>query len=116
MVLGGERTIWLLVVLPASITAGAMQINYVLVRQACSAQRNVALYVVSIVALALLAAVALVAFLNWRSAGAEWPGETADVATRTRFISMLGALESVIFFLVTLAQGLATIFFNPCQP
>ena len=116
MVLRGERTIWLLVVLPAFITAAAMQINFVLVRQACSAQRNVSLYIVTIVALALLAGVALISFLNWRQAGGQWPGETADATTRTRFISMLGALGSAIFFLVTLAQGIATIYFDPCQP
>jgi hypothetical protein len=116
MVLRGERTIWLLVVLPAFITAAAMQVNFVLVRQACSAQRNVALYVVTIAALALLVGVGLVSYLNWRHAGAEWPGETADVATRTRFISLIGALGSPIFFLVTLAQGIATIYFDPCQP
>jgi hypothetical protein len=116
MVLRGERTIWLLVVLPAFITAAAMQINFVLVRQACSAQRNLALYVVTIASLALLAGVALISFLNWRQAGAQWPGETADVATRTRFISILGSLGSAIFFLVTLAQGIATVYFDPCQP
>jgi hypothetical protein len=116
MVLRGERTVWLMIVLPAFITAAAMQINIVLVRQACSAQRNVALYVVSIVALALLVAVGLISLANWRGLGAQWPGETADVATRTRFISILGTLGSAIFFLVTLAQGIATVYFDPCQP
>lgn len=116
MIFRGDRTMWLLIVLPAFITAAAMQINYVLVRQACSAQRNLALYVVSIVSLVLLAAVGLISFLNWRHAGGEWPGESADVATRTRFISMVGALDTVLFFLVTLAQGIATIYFDPCQP
>jgi hypothetical protein len=116
MVLRSARTIWLMVVLPAFITAAAMQINYVLVRQACSAQRNLALYVVTIVALALLGGVGLVSFLNWRHAGAQWPGETADVATRTRFVSIVGALGSAIFFLVTFAQGIATVYFDPCQP
>ena len=116
MIWQGERTSWLMVVMPAFITAAAMQINYVLVRQACSAQRNVSLYVVTIVSLALLVGVAVVSFLNWRSCGAQWPGETADVTTRTRFISILGALGSAIFFLVTFAQGIATIYFDPCQP
>src|SRR5215212_811639 len=115
MVLRSPRTNWLVIVAPAAICAAAMQINFVLVRQACSMQRNIALYVVTIVALALLALVALVAFMTWRSAGAEWPGEAADVATRTRFLSMLGLLGSGMFFLVTFAQGIATIRFDPCQ-
>jgi hypothetical protein len=115
MVLRSERTIWLVIVAPAAICAAAMQINFVLVRQACSMQRNVALYLVTLVALALMAFVALVAFMTWWHAGGEWPGETADATTRTRFISMLGLLGSGMFFLVTLAQGIATIRFDPCQ-
>jgi Kef-type K+ transport system membrane component KefB len=110
------RTIWLLVVLPAFFCAAAMQINYVLVRQACSAQGNLMLYVVTIVALALTLGVALLAYATWRHAGAEWPGEGADVATRTRFIAVVGMLGSVIFFLVTLAQGFAMVYYDPCQP
>lgn len=115
MILASARTIWLLIVLPAFFCAAAMEVNYTLVRQACSAQRNTMLYVVTIVALALTFAVGLIAYLNWRSAGAEWPGETADITTRTRFLSIVSALSSGIFFLVTFAQGIATVFFDPCQ-
>ena len=116
MVLSSPRTIWLLIVAPAFVTAAAHETNYVLVRQACSAQRNVGLYVVMIVALVLIALVALTSYMTWRHAGAEWPGETADAATTTRFIAMLGMLGSVIFFLVTFAQAIATVYYDPCQP
>jgi hypothetical protein len=115
MALTGARTTWLLIVAPAFVCAAAMQINYVLVRQACSAQRNLMLYVVTIVALALTLGVALLAFATWRRAGAEWPGEGADIATSNRFIAVLGMLGSVIFFLVTFAQGIATVYYDPCQ-
>lgn len=115
MVLSSSRTIWLLIVAPPLITAAAHETNYVLVRQACSAQRNVALYAVIIVALVLIALMALVAYLTWRHAGAEWPGETADAVTTTRFIAMIGMLGSVLFFLVTFAQGIATVYYDPCQ-
>jgi hypothetical protein len=105
----------MLLVAPALICAAHQEANFVLVRQACAAQRNVMLYVVTIVALALTAFVALVAYMTWRDAGAEWPGETADLATRTRFIAVMGMLGSGIFFLVTLAQGIATVYYDPCQ-
>jgi hypothetical protein len=105
----------MLIVAPALITAAHQEANYVLVRQACAAQRHVMLYAVTIVALVLTALVALMAYLTWRQEGAQWPGETADVATRTRFIAMVGLLGSVIFFLVTLAQGIATVYYDPCQ-
>ena len=115
MIWSSPRTLWLVVVIPAVICAAAMEANFTLVRQACSMQRNVALYAVTAVALLLMVGVAVVAFTNWKRAGAEWPGETADVTTRTRFISMLGLLGTLMFFLVTLAQGIATIHFDPCQ-
>ena len=115
MVLSGARTSWLLVVAPALITAAAHEANFVLVRQACSAGRHLMLYVVTIVALALIAGVELIAYLTWRDVGPEWPGESADVATRTRFIATLGMLGSVVFFLVTFAQGIATVYYDPCQ-
>lgn len=115
MTLSGARTSWMMLVVPALITAAHQEANFVLVRQACSAQRHVVLYVVTIVSLLLIAIVALVSYLTWRATGAEWPGETADVATRTRFISVVGMLGCVIFFLVTLAQGIATVYYDPCQ-
>jgi len=115
MVLSSPRTIWLLIVAPAFFTAAAHETNYVLVRQACSAQRNVALYAVMIAALVLIGLVALMSYMTWRQVGAEWPGETADAATTTRFIAMLGMLGSVIFFLVTFAQAIATVYYDPCQ-
>lgn len=115
MVLSSPRTIWLLIVAPAFFTAAAHETNYVLVRQACSAQRNVALYAVMIVALVLIALMGLASYLTWRHAGAEWPGETADAATTTRFIAVLGILGSLFFFLVTFAQAIATVYYDPCQ-
>ncbi|HEY8413251.1 MAG TPA: hypothetical protein VIK76_17670 [Pyrinomonadaceae bacterium] len=113
--MSSARTSWMLIVVPPLITAAHQEANYVLVRQACAAQRNVMLYVVTVVSLLLIALVALIAFMTWREEGAQWPGETADVATRTRFIAIVGLLGSVISFLVTLAQGIATVYYDPCQ-
>ena len=115
MTLTGARTSWMMVVVPALICAAHQETNFVLVRQACSLQRNTILYVVAIVSLGLIALMGLVSYLTWRSVGSHWPGETADIATRTRFISVLGMLGSGLFFLVTLAQAIATVYLNPCQ-
>jgi hypothetical protein len=115
MVLSSHRTSWLLIILPAAITAIAMEINFSLVRQACAAQRNLMLYVVTVIALLLIAFVALMGYLTWRHVGAEWPGEGGDAATNTRFIAVVGMVGSVIFFLVTFAQGIATVYYDPCQ-
>jgi len=115
MVLSSARTSWMLVVVPALITAANHEANFILVRQACAAQRHVMLYGVTIVSLLLSALVELIAYLTWREEGAQWPSEGGDIATRTRFIAVVGMLGSVIFFLVTLAQGIATVYLDPCQ-
>jgi hypothetical protein len=45
----------------------------------------------------------------------RWPTEASDLANRIRFISVLGVLSSAMSFLVILAQGIATVNFDPCQ-
>jgi hypothetical protein len=109
------KALWMLVVAAPIVVAAEMQANFVLVRQACSMQRNVALYAVIVVAMALTIAAGLVAVSIWRRAGATWPVDAADVASRVRFISVLGLLSSAMSFLVILAQGIATVHFDPCQ-
>jgi membrane protein YdbS with pleckstrin-like domain len=109
------KALWLLIILPPAIGAAAMQADFVLVRQACAAQRNVALYGVTIVGLALMIATAFIAFTIWRVEGSRWPTEEADLSTRIRFIAMLGILSSAMSFLLLLAQGIATMLFDPCQ-
>jgi len=109
------KALWLLIVAAPIIVAIEMQINYVLVRQACSAQRNIALYAVTIVAIVLTVATALIALALWRVEGITWPTESPDLSARVRFIAVLGILSSGMSLLVIVAQGIATVLFNPCQ-
>jgi hypothetical protein len=104
-----------LIVAGPAIVAIQMQANFILVRQACSAQRNVALYAVIILAMLLTIATVLVAISLWKRAGTVWPTEAIDLANRIRFITALGILSSAMSFLVILAQGIATVVFDPCQ-
>jgi hypothetical protein len=109
------KALWLLVILGPVIAAAEFQTIFILVRQACSAQRKFWLYAVVVVAMLLTIGTALVAASIWRRAGATWPSEGADVATRVRFFAVLGILSSAMSFLVILAQGIATVHFDPCQ-
>jgi hypothetical protein len=109
------KALWTLIVAGPVIVAIEMQANFVLVRQACSAQRSVVLYVVIIVAMLLTIATILVAMSLWRRAGTAWPTEAIDLANRIRFITALGILSSAISFLLILAHGIATVLFDPCQ-
>jgi hypothetical protein len=109
------KALWLLIVAAPIIVAIEMQTNFVLVRQACSAQRNIALYAVIVVALVLTGSTALISLAAWRVEGIIWPTESPDLSARIRFIAVLGLLSSGMSFLVIVAPGLATVLFNPCQ-
>ena len=109
------KALWVLVVAAPIIVAAEMQANFVLVRQACSMQRSVALYAVILVAMVLTIVTAMIAISIWRRTGAEWPTEAGDVATRIRFIAVLGILSSAMSFLVILAHGIAIVNFDPCH-
>jgi vacuolar-type H+-ATPase subunit I/STV1 len=109
------KGLWLLVVLPPIIGAISMETSFVLVRQSCAAQHNVALYLVTLAAMVLTAANAMVAYVIWKRAGVIWPTEAVDLATRIRFIAVVGILSSLMSFLVILAQGIATVQLSPCQ-
>ncbi len=109
------RGLWLLVVVGPALVAAEQQANFVLVRQACSMQRNLALYAVVIVAMLLTIVTAMIGVSIWRRTGADWPTEAGDLANRIRFISVLGILSSAMSFLVIVAQGIATVHFDPCQ-
>lgn len=109
------KALWLLIVAAPIIVAIAMQTNYVLVRLACSAQRNLGLYAVSIASIALTLATAAIAFVVWRAEGTDWPREEPDLSSRIRFIAVLGMLSSGMSLLVLIAQGIATVLFDPCQ-
>jgi len=109
------KGLWLLMIAGPVIVAAEQQANFVLVRQACSAQRNIALYVVTIVAMLLTIATVMIGVSIWRRAGAEWPSEADDLATKIRFITVVGILSSALSLVVIIAQGIATITFDPCQ-
>jgi hypothetical protein len=111
----GLMALWIGVLLPPLITAAEMEANFVLVRQACAAQRSLALYSVVIVGLLIVGLSGLASALIWRHRGSTWPSESADVVTRARFISVLGMMSSGISFALIVAHGIATLRFDPCQ-
>ena len=111
----GLTALWIGVLLPPLITAAEMEANFVLVRQACAAQRNVLLYATVIAGLVIVAVSGATSAFIWRRRGATWPSESADVVTRARFISVLGMMSSAIAFALIVAHGIATLRFDPCQ-
>jgi hypothetical protein len=111
-----KMALWIGVLLPLVIVATEMQTNFVLVRQACAAERKSWLYIVVAVALIITALTGVTSAVAYQRMGGKWPNETADIANRARFISALGMMMSAISFALILAHGIATIKFDPCQP
>jgi hypothetical protein len=92
------------------------QANYTLVTLTCNHGGKWALHAVSGAALALTAGAGALAWSNWRDAGGSAEqNEGAGVRTRSRFMSVLGLLVSGMFFVVILAQWIASWVFGPCQ-
>jgi hypothetical protein len=99
------------------IWALQMQIGYMLVRGACASDSNLALHIVTVVALILVAGGAFISWRNWRQAGRQQPGGKAGgPCARSNFMAVLGLSTSAMFFIAILAQGIASFVLHPCQP
>ena len=89
--------------------------NFALAPWACTLQWKPALYVISVVALAISAGSALLAWSEWQRIGRDLPGEGGGAIPRARYMALSGVLISSMSFLVILAQGVAEIILGPCQ-
>jgi hypothetical protein len=92
-----------------------LQANYSLVLWACKTGGTWSLHLVSLLALAATAAAGLVAWRDFRAAGAEWDDDGAGVMPRSRFMAAVGVMTSALFALVILAQWAAVFLYDPCQ-
>lgn len=95
----------------------ALTISYFMVPWACgSAAGTVALHLVSLVMLAVAAGSGLLAWKAWRAVGDGWPGDAVGSAERDRFLALLGTFSGGLFTLIILAQWLAVLMLDPCEP
>jgi hypothetical protein len=109
-------TLWAGVLIAPLAWALQMQAGYILVQPACQAGRNTLLHIVTLAALLLAALGGFIAWRKWQQTGRAWPDEAAGALARSRFMAVLGLLLSVMFFLVIVAQGIASFVLHPCQP
>jgi len=103
---------WVGLLLPPVAWAVQMQILYVLVRPECTSGRKLAMLVAVCLALAAIFIAFISAFLNYQLPALA---DESNTRSRQKFMAGLGLLSSAVFFLVTLAQGIAVIVFHPCQ-
>lgn len=114
---GGLFALWACLLAGPVVWLLQFQTNYTLVPILCrSGEGNVALHAVFVVALLLVASAGVAAWRNFRAAGDTAQGtDESGVLQRTRFMSLLGMCVTGIFFLVILAQWVASWVFGPCQ-
>jgi hypothetical protein len=93
----------------------SFQANFTLAPWACEFNTKIALFVVTILALVLVAASGLLAWREWSALGKAWPGESGDSLARSRIMAIGGVLLSAMFFLVVLAQSIPELMLGACE-
>jgi len=106
---------WIGPLLPAVAWAVQMQLNYWLLRGACARASNLALRSVFLVAIVSVFIGGLGCWLAWLRLKDIWPTRHREQQERSRFLAVLSLLMAAMFLLVIIAQGVATLIFDPCQ-
>ncbi|MBW8837572.1 MAG: hypothetical protein JF605_21685 [Burkholderia sp.] len=110
-----DAALWLSLLGAPVIWLVQFQCNYSLVLWACAHHCRWIIPVVSVLGLLLTVATG---WLAWKLVRESGPGKVSSdekkVQARRHFMACLALCCSLLFFLVTLAQGVATTFFHPC--
>jgi hypothetical protein len=111
----GGYAMWIGPLLPAVAWAVQMQLNYWLLHGACARASNLALRSVFLIAIVSVVIAGLGCWLSWLRLKDIWPTGQRERQARSRFLAVLGLLMAAMFLLVIIAQGVATLVFDPCQ-
>jgi hypothetical protein len=103
------------VVLGPIVALVNQQATYAVNMWACGRNLHATMHIVPALSLIVVAGAGIGAYLNWRVVGKGLEDEHGAIATRTRFLSLLGLAISVFSALVILAQWLAVFMFAPCM-
>jgi hypothetical protein len=82
---------------------------------ACGQGHHGVLHAIPLICLVVALGVLALAYRDWGIAGRGVEDEAGNVATRSRFISLLGIGMSAFSAIVILAQWLAVFVFDPCM-
>lgn len=107
--------LWIGVLGSAVVWAIQLQTSYAMVPWACSSGHRWMLPAVSVGFLLVAAVPGVIAWSLWRkTAGPRRLERESRFEGRRRFMAMLGIMDSAVFFLLILAQGLPVFFIHPC--
>lgn len=113
---GGEASragLWLVLLGPPIVWAVRFGAAYALVPYACRADAMVLLHGLTLLALAIVALLGLLAWRYHVSARAAAPARALAVRS-ARFISLFGLLGSLLFALVIVAEAIGNVMIDPC--
>ena len=91
-----------------------LEVNYLLTMWSCSADARWPLHLATLLGLALTGLAGVNSYRRWDRAGREWSDNAAGGRARTRFLSSLGVLTSLLFGTVIAAQWLVVMLMDPC--
>ena len=107
--------LWLSVLAGPTIWFAGLLANFALAPWACTLNWKAALFVVTLVSLAISAASGLLAWKLWREAGVEMPGEIGGAVAHERSLALAGVLLSALFCIVIIAQAVPNIILAGCD-
>lgn len=81
----------------------------------CGHGYRATMHLIPLLCLIVTIATAVTAFRDWRAAGGGVEEEAATIASRTRFLAIMGVGISVFCSLVVIAQWAAIVVFDPCM-
>ena len=91
------------------------QLIYTVNMWACGYRAHATMHIVPALCLVVTIGAGVTAYRDWKAVGGGVEDEEGTVATRTRFISILGVVISVFSSLVIIAQWAAIFVFDPCM-
>jgi len=103
-VLGGP-IIWLL----------SFEARFALAPWACTFQTKLALYAVTLLALALCAACGLLAWRQWKALGGYGPSDNSGALPRSTFMAIGGIVLSAGCFVIVFAQAIPEVILGACE-
>lgn len=91
------------------------QFMYMVNMWACGRGMQAVIHIVPALCVLVTLGAAYVARRHWRAVGGGVDDEDASIATRTRFVAIVGIAVSLFSALVILAQWSAAFVFDPCM-
>jgi uncharacterized protein YqgC (DUF456 family) len=82
---------------------------------ACGHGLHAVIHIVPALCLIVTIGAAITAYRDWKAVGAGVEDEEATVATRSRFVALLGMMTSIFSTAVIIAQWAAVFVFDPCM-